>query len=117
MSEHMCGSAFSPFACCNPPRKLTSLRKAASGSVDLPNSKSVPSFVGNQLHSDIPCFGFGSDMPFAVYMAQKRRGFWLATSLPIASSNGNAKVTPASPFKTERRFSLIREDMKLAYFF
>ena len=38
----------------------------------------------------MPCLACGSDMPLAVYSAQNRRGVASATSLPIASSTGNA---------------------------
>src|SRR4029077_20645691 len=70
MSEQRCGSALGPLGRCRPPRKLSLSRNGRSGSVDLPNSKSFPSVLGNQLHSSILWFGFGSDMPLAVYIAQ-----------------------------------------------
>src|SRR4051812_13252948 len=67
MSEQTCGSAFGPFGCSMPPAKLRFLRNGASGSVDLPNSKSpLTPFDGNQLHSLMPCSALGRDIPFAV---------------------------------------------------
>src|SRR6478672_107300 len=84
--------------------KLSCFRNALKGSVDFPNTNSpLFSAAGNQLHSFMPCSGFGSDIPLAVYIAQNRRGTCPVTSAPMASRTGNAKAAPPIPFRKARR--------------
>src|SRR5581483_3906010 len=84
--------------------KLSCLRNGASGSVDLPNVNSpFCEPAGNQLHSGTLCSAFGSDIPFAVYNAQKRRGICEVTSAPITSRTGSASATPPIPRRKARR--------------
>ena len=57
---------------------------------------------------------YGSDMPFAVYRAQNRRGALSVTSAPIASSAGRARETPPRPNRKARRS--MRVALVMGYF-